>query len=44
MMRANGWTGVFFPVLVLILTACGTSPKVTRIDPNEVTDLSGAWE
>lgn len=43
MMRANRWTGVFFPVLVLILTACGTSPKVTRIDPNEVTDLSGAW-
>ena len=36
------------PVLILVLAValmagCGSSKKVTRIDPNSTTDLSGQW-
>jgi uncharacterized protein (TIGR02722 family) len=36
---------ILLPVLMLVLiaTACGPSKQVTRIDTNEVTDLSGRW-
>jgi len=30
-------------VLILSVMGCGSSRKVTRISPNEVTDLSGRW-
>jgi PBP1b-binding outer membrane lipoprotein LpoB len=33
---------VFLPALV-ILSACSSTPKVTRIDANTVVDLSGRW-
>ena len=38
----------FVPLLILLVTAllmvsCGSSKKVTRIDPNSTTDLSGQW-
>jgi PBP1b-binding outer membrane lipoprotein LpoB len=32
----------FLPVLI-ILSACSSTPKVTRIDANTVVDLSGRW-
>jgi PBP1b-binding outer membrane lipoprotein LpoB len=33
---------VFLPALI-ILSACSSTPKVTRIDANTVVDLSGRW-
>jgi PBP1b-binding outer membrane lipoprotein LpoB len=33
----------FFLLALIILAACSSTPKVTRIDPNTVVDLSGRW-
>ncbi len=38
----------FVPLLILmavsiLMVSCGSSKKVTRIDPNSTTDLSGQW-
>jgi PBP1b-binding outer membrane lipoprotein LpoB len=33
---------IFLPALV-VLSACSSTPKVTRIDANTVVDLSGRW-
>lgn len=32
-----------FSVVVLVLPACGKEKRVTRVDPNVVTDFSGRW-
>ncbi len=34
---------VVFVLLIVVAAGCGSSKKVTRLDPNTVTDLSGAW-
>jgi len=34
---------IIFSILLLVVTACGPSKQVTRIDTKEVTDLSGKW-
>jgi hypothetical protein len=34
---------VFLPALFILLAACSSTPKVTRIDADTVVDLSGRW-
>ena len=34
---------IFAAALTLSLVACSSMPKITRISPNQVTDVSGYW-
>lgn len=41
--RRAALLSVFIPILMAGLLTTGCSPKVSRLDVNEVKDLSGAW-
>jgi len=34
---------IFFILVAVLLAGCGSSTKVTRLDPNTVTDVTGKW-